>query len=81
MTHGNLHPAKIFRKDVTYLNLNGYTKRNLHKDASLDRFKARFVACGYSQVHGLDYTRSFFATVRAASFRFLVVLAAGTEQR
>ena len=45
-------------------------------DGSIDRFKARFVVCGYSQVHGIDYENSFSSTMRASTFRMLVALAA-----
>ena len=56
-------------------------KVKLNKDGSIERFKARFVVCGYSQVHGVDYTHSFSATMRATSFRLLLALAAGTQLR
>ncbi len=45
-------------------------------DGTVDRFKARFVACGYSQVPGVDYDKSFSSTMRATTFRSLVSLAA-----
>lgn len=47
----------------------------LHKDGSIERFKSRFVVCGYSQIQGVDYTHSFSATMRATSFRLLLALA------
>ena len=37
------------------------TKRNA--DVSLIKYKARLVACGFTQVHGLDYFNTFAATV------------------
>ena len=40
-------------------------------------YKSRFVACGYSQVQGQDFTHSFSATLRSSSFRILLALAAG----
>jgi len=46
-----------------------------NKDGSIERFKARFVVCGYSQVKNVDYTHSFSATMRATSFRLLMALA------
>ena len=54
-------------------------KIKLNKDGSIERFKARFVVCGYSQVQGVDYTHSFSATMRATSFRLLLAIAAGTK--
>jgi len=47
----------------------------VNKDGSIERFKSRFVVCGYSQVKGVDYTHSFSATMRATSFRILMALA------
>ena len=51
------------------------------RDGTIDRFKARFVACGYSQVFGKDYVHTFSATLRATSFRLLLAIAAGRKLR
>ena len=51
------------------------------RDGTIDRFKARFVACGYSQVFGKDYVHTFSATLRATSFRLLLAIAAGRKFR
>ena len=48
---------------------------------SIDRFKSRFVVCGYSQVQGIDYTHSFSATMRATSFRLLLAISSGEKLR
>ena len=53
----------------------------LRKDGTIDRFKSRFVVCGYSQVKGHDYTDSFSATLRATSFRLLCAIAAGKKMK
>ena len=45
-------------------------------DGTVDKFKSRFVVCGYSQVAGIDYDQSFSSTLRATSFRMLLALAA-----
>ena len=45
-------------------------------DGTVDRFKARFVCCGYSQVQGVDYESSFSSTMRATTFRSLMAIAA-----
>ena len=47
-----------------------------NRDGTVERFKARFVACGYSMVHGVDYDRSFSATLSATSMRLLCSIAA-----
>lgn len=46
------------------------------RDGTIERFKARFVVCGYSQIKGQDYTRAFSSTLRATSFRILLAIAA-----
>ena len=50
-----------------------------NRDGTVDRFKSRFVACGYSQIHGFDYDETFSATLRSTSFRLLCALAAGRK--
>ena len=54
-------------------------KIKLNADGTIERFKARFVVCGYSQVHGLDYFDSFSATLRATSFRTVLAIASGRK--
>ena len=53
----------------------------LNRDGTIERFKSRFVVCGYSQVQGKDYTEAFSATLRATSFRTLLATAAGEKLR
>ena len=50
-----------------------------NRDGTIERFKARFVACGYSQVEGFDYSETFSATLRSTSFRLLMAIAAGKK--
>ena len=52
-------------------------KVKLNRDGSIERFKSRFVVCGYSQVKGVDFEHAFSATMRATSLRTLLALAAG----
>ena len=49
-------------------------KRNA--DGTIDKFKARLVADGNTQKHGIDFDRVFSAVVKASTLRLLLVLAA-----
>ena len=50
-----------------------------NREGTIDRFKSRFVACGYSQVKDFDYTSTFSATLRSTSFRLMCAIAAGKK--
>ena len=45
-------------------------------DGRIDRFKARLVARGYSQLRGQDYDETFAPTMRKESFRIILAIAA-----
>ena len=50
-----------------------------NRDGTVERFKSRFVACGYSQVKDIDYSATFSATLRHTSLRLLMAIAAGNK--
>jgi hypothetical protein len=45
-------------------------------DGTLDRFKARLVARGFSQIYGIDYFETFAPTARMDTLRVLIAIAA-----
>lgn len=48
-------------------------KENL--DGSIQKYKAKLVAVGYSQKEGIDYDQSFAPVVKLESFRYLIAMA------
>ena len=45
-------------------------------DGSIEKYKARFVARGFSQVEGVDYDETFAPVARYSSIRSVVSIAA-----
>jgi len=45
-------------------------------DGSVEKHKARFVACGFSQVEGINYDDTFPHVARYSSIRLVLVLSA-----
>ena len=45
-------------------------------DGSIEKYKARFVACGFSQKEGIDYLETFIPVARYTSIRTIIDLAA-----
>ena len=44
-------------------------------DGSIEKYKARFVARGFSQKEGIDYEETFAPVVRYTSIRTIIALA------
>ena len=51
-------------------------KPKMHVDGSLDKLKARLVARGFSQIHGVDYEDTFAPTVKFDTLRVFLAIAA-----
>jgi hypothetical protein len=45
-------------------------------DGNIEKHKARFVACGFSQKEGIDYEETFSPVARYTSIRTIIALAA-----
>ena len=45
-------------------------------DGSVEKYKARFVARGFSQVEGIDYDETFAPVARYSSIRSILALSA-----
>ena len=57
------------------------TSRWLYKikyvaDGSIEKYKARFIACGFSQVEGIDYDETFVSISRYTYIRSVISIAA-----
>lgn len=64
-------------KDANLISTKWVFTVKTEPDGSLDRFKARLVARGFSQTYGEDYTDTFAPTVRMDTLRvFLAIVAA-----
>ena len=53
-------------------------KKKTGADGTVERFKARLVAQGFTQKYGMDYDKTFCPVVRQESLRVLIALSVGS---
>ena len=51
-------------------------KKKIDKHGRVDRYKARLVAQGFTQVEGIDYSKTYSPVARFTSIRIVLALAA-----
>jgi len=56
-------------------------KLKLDSEGNIDRYKARIVAKGYSQVEGIDFNETFAPVAKFTSIRILFAIAAQYDRR
>ena len=54
---------------------SGFFRHKFKSDGSLDRYKARWVLCGFTQRPGIDYDETFSPVVKPTTIRMVLTLA------
>ena len=66
----------VYPEDANLISTKWVFTLKFNPDGTLERFKARIVARGFTQQYGIDYTETFAPTVRMATLRaFMAVVA------
>ena len=62
-------------KDVRVIGTKFVYKLKRNADGSIDKYKARLVAMGFRQIHGIDYDETFAPTASIPALRVALVMA------
>lgn len=54
-------------------------KIKIYSDGSINKYKSRLVAKGYTQRHGIDFKEVFAPVARIETIRFIIALAASHD--
>ena len=63
-------------KDVNIVTSKWVFKIKRNSDGTIKQFRARLVARGFTQIHGVDFWQTFSPVARMESFRILIAIAA-----
>lgn len=66
----------VIPKDIKPIGVKWVFKTKLNEDGIVEKFKARLIAKGYAQRHGIDYTKVFAPVARLDTIRVILAIAA-----
>jgi hypothetical protein len=76
ITKNDVFDVILRPKEKTMVSSRCIYKTKRSTDGSIDKYKARFVAHGFSHKEGIDYEETFAPMVRYTSIRAILVIAA-----
>nr|QBH67570.1 retrovirus-related pol polyprotein [Ustilago esculenta] len=62
------------QENNTWTVVNAPNNANIIGNGTIDKYKARLVAQGYTQVHGINYEETFTPVVKMATLRMLMIM-------
>ena len=76
IVHNNVWDVVLRPENKSVVSSHWLYKAKKAVDGSVEKHKARFVACGFSQVEGIDYDETFAPIAMYSSIRSMLVLSA-----